>query len=137
MDAKGIKQQLKRCEFFQTLTEDELNVLREHATFKQLARGKILYRKGEQSNDTFCLLLSGSVDIVAKDGRVVKAVGGCEVIGEVALSSPYQVRSVSVIVKDPVELLEWNVRDVKEKIPIVWEKLLKLAWKHMKDYYEE
>ena len=128
---------VRQCKLFQGFDEAELDILVAHSQLRQVPRGKLLYRKGEQSNDTFCLLISGKVDIVAKDGHVVKELSAGEVIGEIALSNPYKTRTVSVITKDPVEFLEWNINHIKTKIPSLWKKLLKLAWEHMQSYYEE
>ncbi len=132
-----MKALVRQCKLFQGLNETELDILVANSQMRKISRGKILYRKGEKSNDTFCLLISGGVNIVAKDGRIVKELGPGEIIGEVALSNPYQTRTVSVIAKDPIEILEWNVNHIKGKIPALWKKLLKLAWEHMRDYYEE
>jgi CRP-like cAMP-binding protein len=137
MDLEHVKTALEQCELFSSLDESELDVLMQNGQIKQLPRGKILYMKGQQSDDTFCLIVSGSVNIVAKDGHVVKEMGSGEVIGEVALSNPYQTRTVTVITNDPAEILEWNINHIKDQIPGLWKKLLKLAWKKMSDYYEE
>ena len=60
-----------------------------------------------------------------------------EVIGEIALSDPHHIRTVNVIAKEPTLVLEWNVNHIKGKIPVLWKKLLKLAWKNIRNYYEE
>ena len=132
-----MKTVLQQCELFRGLDESELDLLIGNGQLKQLPRGKILYMKGEPSDDTFCAILSGSVNIVAKDGHVVKDIGRGEVIGEVALSDPNRARTVTVITKDPTEVFEWNVHQIKDKIPGLWKTLLKLAWKKITAYYEE
>jgi len=128
---------VRQCALFKELSDAELEILVAHSQMREMPRGKILYRKDEQSNDTFCLIISGKVDIVGREGRVVKAVGSGEVLGEIALSNPYKTRTASVITKEPVELLEWNIKHIKDKIPGLWKKLLKLAWTHMREFYEE
>ena len=128
---------VRQSTLFQGFTEAELDVLVMHSQLKKLPRGKILYRKGEASDGTFCLMIAGSVDIVAKDGHVVGQSSAGDVIGELALSNPYQMRTVSVITTEPVELLEWNINHIKTKVPGLWKKLLKLGWEHMQEYYEE
>jgi len=137
METKALQTALQRCELFSTLNDGELEDLIKQGQLKQLPRGKILYLKGQKSDDTFCFILSGGVNIVAKDGHIVKELGQNIVVGEVALSNPYQTRTVTVITRDPTDILEWNVKQVKEKIPELWKKLLKLAWKDMSEYYEE
>lgn len=137
MNQDTVKTALRNCELFQTLDDEDLDILLAHGQIKQISRGQILYMKGQKSDDTFCLIVSGGVDIVAKDGHVVKQIGNHEIIGEVALSDPNRARTVTVITREPTEVLEWNVNHIKDKIPILWKKLLKLAWKNITNYYEE
>ncbi len=93
--------------------------------------------KGEQSNDTFCLIISGNVNIVATGGNILKEMGSGEVLGEIALSDPNHIRTLNVIAREPTLVLEWNINHIKGKIPVLWKKLLKLAWKNIRNYYEE
>ena len=137
MDLVGLKASLQLCELFVTLDNDELDVLIAHGTIEELPRGKILYMKGAKSDNTFCFLYSGAVNIVAKDGHVVKEIPEGKVLGEVALSNPHQIRTVTVITKEPTEIIVWDAKTIKEKIPALWKKLLKLAWKNISEYYEE
>ena len=128
---------VRQAELFKGLTESELDILVAHGQMREFPRGKLLYRKGEPSNETFCLLISGSVNVVAKDGHIIKNVGAGQVVGEIALSNPYKTRTLSVITKDPIEVIEWNINHIKGKIPELWKKLLKLAWGRMQEYYED
>lgn len=137
MDRESLKVDLQLCQLFTSLDDDDLEVLIDHGTAKELPRGKILYMKGSKSDDTFCFLISGSVNIVAKDGHVVKEIPSGEVLGEVALSDPSKARSITVITREPTEIYEWNIEEIKDKIPGLWKKLLKLAWKNISEYYEE
>lgn len=137
MDMVGLKASLQLCELFLTLNDEELDLLIAHGTVQELPRGKILYMKGAKSDDTFCFLISGAVNVVAKDGHIVKEIPEGKVLGEVALSDPNQLRTVTVITKEPTEIIVWNAKTIKEKIPTLWKKLLKLAWKNISEYYEE
>ncbi len=137
MELEAIKTNLGHSELFSGLEDNELDTLLQNAQMKQFPPGKILYMKGEKSNDTFCMILFGSVDIVASGGHILKTMGPGEVLGEIALSDPNQIRTVNVITKEPSEVLEWNVKHIKDKIPVIWKKLLKIAWKNISNYYEE
>lgn len=137
MDAQTLKTILRKNDLFNTLANDELDVLIENGSIREFLRGKIIYMKGEKSNDTFCLILSGNVNIVAAGGNILKEMGSGEVLGEIALSDPHHIRTVNVIAKEPTLVLEWNVNHIKGKIPVLWKKLLKLAWKNIRNYYEE
>jgi CRP-like cAMP-binding protein len=81
--------------------------------------------------------MTGSANIVAKDGRIVKRVSRGEVIGEIALSDPHHKRTVTVTAAEPTEVLEWDVNHIKQEIPGLWKKLVKLAWEHLSEFYEE
>ncbi|MDY0096250.1 MAG: cyclic nucleotide-binding domain-containing protein [Candidatus Vecturithrix sp.] len=137
MDEQTLKTILRKNELFNTLHDDELNVLIENGTIREFLRGKIIYMKGEQSNDTFCLIISGNVNIVATGGNILKEMGSGEVLGEIALSDPNHIRTLNVIAREPTLVLEWNINHIKGKIPVLWKKLLKLAWKNIRNYYEE
>lgn len=141
MDTEQVKKLakafLKQAAFFKGLDDPDLDILVANSQLREIPRGKLLYRKGEPSNETFCMLISGSVNIVAKDGHVVKNVGPGEIVGEIALSNPYKTRTLSVITNDPIEIMEWNINHIKGRIPDLWKKLLKLAWGRMQEYYED
>lgn len=137
MDMVGLKASLQLCELFLTLNDEELDLLITYGRIEELPRGKILYMKGAKSDNTFCFLISGAVNVVAKDGHVVKEIPEGKVLGEVALSNPHQIRTVTVITKEPTEIIVWNAQTIKTKIPALWKKLLKLAWKNISEYYEE
>ena len=101
------------------------------------AEGDTIYIKGEPSNDRFGLILSGSVHIVTKDGEVFKVVSSGDVIGEIALSDPNHKRTMTVEAATATEILEWDVNHIKQEVPGLWKNLVKLAWEHMREYYED
>ncbi len=137
MGVSVIPDALRKSDVFRDLSDNDMALLAEQATLRELPRGSILYMKGEQSNNTFCAISSGAVNVVAKDGHIVRELGPGEVVGEIALSDTRHVRTVTVITKDPTTCLEWNIQDVKASVPGLWKKLLQLAWKHIQDYYED
>lgn len=137
MDVKQAMTVLKNSRVFHELEDSLLDTLMFLSYRKQFSEDETIYKKGEPSNDRFCLILSGGVNIVAKDGKIFKVVGSGEVIGEIALSDPNHKRTVTVTTAEPTEILEWDVKHVKEQIPGVWKKLVKLAWEHMREFYED
>ena len=137
MDVKQAMTVLKNSRVFHELEDSLLDTLMFLSYRKQFSEDETIYKKGEPSNDRFCLILSGGVNIVAKDGEIFKVVGSGEVIGEIALSDPNHKRTVTVTTAEPTEILEWDVKHVKEQIPGVWKKLVKLAWEHMSEFYED
>lgn len=137
MDVNQAMAVLKNSRVFHELEDSLLDTLMFLSYTKQFSEGETIYQKGEPSNDRFCLILSGSVNIVSKNGGIFKVVGSGEVIGEIALSDPNHKRTVTVTTAEPTEILEWDVNHVKEQIPGVWKKLMKLAWEHMREFYED
>lgn len=128
---------LKNSPVFGGLEETLLDTLLFLSYTKQFAAGETIYVKGEPSNDRFGLILAGSVNIITKQGGVFKVVSVGQVIGEIALSDPNHKRTVTVTAAEPTEILEWDVNHVKQEIPGVWKNLVKLAWEHMREYYED
>jgi len=127
---------LKNNKVFSDLDHALLDTLIFLAYPKQFFEGEVIYMKGEDSNDRFCLIVSGSVHINTRDGRVFKVVGSGEVIGEIALSDPNHKRTVTVTAAEPTEILEWDVNHIKKEIPGIWKRLVKLAWEHISEFYE-
>lgn len=128
---------LKESKIFADLDESTLDTLVFLSYSKQFAEGETIYTKGELSNDRFGMIVSGGVNIVKQDGEIFKVVGTGEVIGEIALSDPNHKRTMTVTAAGPTEILEWDVNHVKQEVPGLWKKLVKLAWEHMREYYED
>ena len=137
MDVNDAMTVLKTSRIFGSLDASHLDTLMFLSYTKQFAESDTIYKKGEASDDKFCMIVSGKANIVAKDGHIVTSVGSGEVIGEIALSDPNRKRTVTVTAGEPTEVLEWDVKHVKEEIPGVWKKLVKLAWEHMREFYED
>jgi CRP-like cAMP-binding protein len=136
MDVKNAMTMLKNSKVFSSLDDSYLDTLIFLAYPKRFSKGETIYIKEEPSNDKFCLIVSGGVQIIAKDGHIVKEVGSGEVIGEIALSDPNRKRTVTVTAAEPTEVLEWDVNHIKQEIPVLWKKLVKLAWEHISEFYE-
>ena len=137
MDFKNAATLLKDCPVFQDMDDSNLDTLVFLAYTKQFAEGETIYQKGEKSDDKFSMIVSGSANIIAKDGHIVNTVGRTNVIGEIALSDTRHTRTLTVITTEPTEILEWDVNHIKEKFPVIWKKLVKLAWEHLSQYYED
>lgn len=133
-DALHIVKESKVFEDFEAPLLDTLMFLSYTRNFDE---GDTIYIKGEPSNDRFGLILSGEVNIIAGDGKVFTTVGVGDVVGEIALSDPNHKRTMTVEAATPTEMVEWDINHVKEEVPGLWKKLVKLAWEHMREYYED
>jgi len=137
MDLNVAMTRLKNCEQFKGLKKSELEALLDIAQKKQFTANDAIYTKGEPSNDKFCMIVSGSVKIVKKDGSMLRLMTISQVIGEIAVSDPNYKRTVTVIATEPTDVLEWDVNYIQQKMPNVWKNLVKLAGAHLSNFYEE
>ena len=136
MNTTQIMAILKKSPVFGSLEESLLDTLIFLAYPEMFAAGDVIYTRGEPSDGRFGMILSGRVQVLKKSGDVVCEISVGEVIGEIALSETHHKRTMTVKAAEPTEVLVWNVEHIKEQIPGVWKKLLKLAWTHLSDYSE-
>ncbi len=127
---------LKQSAVFGSLEESFLDTLIFLAYPETFAADDVIYNRGDPSDGRFGLILPGRVLVFKKSGEVVCEILAGEVIGEIALSETHHKRTMTVKAAEPTEILIWNVEHIKEQIPGVWKKLLKLAWTHLSDYSE-
>ncbi len=137
MNVNEALQILKASRVFQDIEEPLLDTLMFLSYTRTFKEGDTIYIKGEPSNDRFGMILSGTVNIVTGEGKVFTIVGRGDVIGEIALSDPNHKRTMTVEAATATEILEWDVNHVKQEVPGLWKKLVKLAWEHMREYYED
>lgn len=126
------KRVLKENELFQDLSEAVLDSLISHADAKLLAKDEVLYRRGEASNDTFCIVIFGSVKIVGEQGQVLAVMQRGKVMGEIGIMGLQHKRSADVIALEPTSILEWRFGDIKDLSPNLIKNLQKLALTHLR-----
>jgi CRP-like cAMP-binding protein len=136
MERSEIKEIVRKSEMFSTLDDDELDLLLYYGDEKRFPSGETLYRAGEAAAGTFCLVLRGTIEIVAETDRLIRKMGVGEVIGEIGVTSPQSKRTVTARTAEPSFLLEWHVGYIKEHWPGIMKKLKDQAWKHLANYYE-
>jgi CRP-like cAMP-binding protein len=136
MDVSEIKVIARKCEIFKTLDDEELDLLLFYGEQKDFATGATIYKTGETAEGTFCLILSGGVEIVTQSGRVIRKMGTGEIIGEIGATSPQNKRTVTVRALEPLLLLEWDTKYICTRWPALLKKLKEQAWKHLAQYYE-
>jgi CRP-like cAMP-binding protein len=126
------KKVLRENELFQNLDDRTLETLITHADAKLLSEGDVLYRKGEAANDTFCVIIFGSVKIVGENGQVLAITKRGKVMGEIGIMGMQRKRSADVIALEPTSILEWRFGDIKDKAPSLMKNLQKLALTHLR-----
>lgn len=136
MNTEFVKKLLKKAPCFKELSEKDVLTLADNGALKRLNAGTFIYRKGEPSEGRFCMMITGQAGIVTEDNQIVKTIGPGEVLGEIAITSPQNVRTATVKALEPVNLLEWDVNALKTNMPAVMRKLKEQAWKRLSDFYE-
>lgn len=126
------KKVLRQNELFSDLDDARLEYLINNGTARLLAAGEALYHKGEETNDTFCIIIFGTMNILGDDGKVVKAMKGGEILGEISLIGLYRKRTADVVAVEATSILEWTFTDIKDKAPYMLPKLQKAALKKLR-----
>jgi CRP-like cAMP-binding protein len=136
MDKTVAQTALKASEVFNNFEEDQLGLLNESGQTRRFSKGEDIYEKGSESHGTFCLIVSGSVEIVSENGQILQRMGANEVIGEVGTISPQNKRTITVRATEPVEALEWDLASIEDNFPELLKRLKDLAWKRITNWYE-
>lgn len=127
------KKVLKENELFHNLEEPVLDSLIAHADAKLLAKDELLYHRGEAANDTFCIIIFGSVKIVGDTGHMIATLNRGNVMGEIGIMGLQKRRTADVVALEPTSILEWTFTDVKELSPNLEKNLQKLALTHLRN----
>lgn len=136
MGATEIKGVAGKCELFKTLDDEESDLLLFYGEHKEFASGATIYKTGEAAEGTFCLILSGRIEIITESGRVIRTMGNGEVIGEIGATSPQNKRTVTARALGPSSLLEWDIKYISNRWPAFLKKLKEQAWNHLAQYDE-
>jgi CRP-like cAMP-binding protein len=136
MDFNTVRSAITRSSVFRGLDQAQLGMLLMSASAREFSSGEEIYSKAEESEGSFALIVSGRVSVVAESGQILKELGAGEVIGEVGIISPQQRRTVTVRTIQPTVALEWQLRDIEERLPELVKKLKDLAWKRVSDWLE-
>ena len=127
------KKVLRENDLFRELDDPLLETLIMHADAKLLAEGEMLYKRGEAANDTFCIIIFGSVKIVGESGQVFAVMKRGKVMGEIGIMGMQHKRSADVVALEPTSILEWRFGDIKDKAPELIKKLQKLALTNLRN----
>lgn len=95
MNYNDVKRIVIDCAALSGLDEGSQAFLLRHGDETVLNAGEIIYAEGTNLDDSFCVLLSGSLTI-EKGDRVVAETSKNEVVGEMAYFSPLRKRSATV-----------------------------------------
>jgi CRP-like cAMP-binding protein len=136
MDGETIRHAARQSGLFDDLPPRCMETLSSRADVRRFSPGDAIYRKGDVSARTIALIVSGRVHATAENGYVVRELGPGEVIGEVGTISPQGKRTVTLVVLEPTEVIEWHIDDMEDASPELIKRLKDLAWKRL-TYYNE
>ena len=139
MEITTVKSVLQHSDVFRECTENQLQELLLLATPKCFAEQDTVYTRGDPTNNTFCLIISGSVHIIDDHTGFVAVRGTGEVIGELALFVPQHQRTFTVVAVETVEVLEWDIQRLNSSslqrshslLPLLKERLFTLVHKRL------
>jgi CRP-like cAMP-binding protein len=136
MEASELKSIARKCEIFENLDDEEFDLLLFYGEQTRFPPGAPIYKTGQTAEGTFCLILSGRIEIVTETGRVIRKMGEGEIIGEIGATSPQNKRTVTARAVEPSLLLEWDIKYIQNRWPALLKRLKEQAWKRLAQYYE-
>ena len=122
---------LRRNDLFSDLDDGKLGFLIGYAETKLLPEGEFLYHKGEEANDTFCIIIFGKMNIIGPFGEILAELKAGEVLGEIGIIGLYNKRTADVVAAEATSILEWTFSDINEKAPYLLPKLQQAALKKL------
>ncbi len=113
-EAQGtpLEQTLRRVDFLAPLSDEELATVTRGAEYLRLAAGEPLFKKGEPG-ETFYVVVSGQVNLVADGGRVVESMKPGDFFGEIALLTG-EPRSTGAVAAATCELAAVGREDFRD-----------------------
>lgn len=100
MNYNDVKRILIQCPSLAGLDEVSQAFLLRHGEERAFEAGEIIYAQGAALDDSFCVLLSGSVS-VEQDGKELAASSKSQVFGDMAYFSSVQRRGATVRATSP------------------------------------
>jgi hypothetical protein len=121
------KKVLRQNKLFSELDDTRLDFLIGYAQTKLLSEDEYLYRKGAEADDTFCIIIFGSMNIIGDHGTVVAVLKSGAILGEIGIIGLYNKRTADVVAAEPTSILEWTFSAINEKAPYLLPKLKQAA----------
>ena len=136
MDFNMVRSAIKENSIFRGLNQAQLGILLMTAKRIEIPSEEQPYTKGDESDGTFVLIVSGKVNAIAESGQIMQEFGPGEVLGEVGVISPQKKRTVTVRTAQPTVALEWRFQDIEKNVPELVKTLKELAWKRIASWSE-
>jgi CRP-like cAMP-binding protein len=136
MDFNMVRSAIKENSIFRGLNQEQLGILLMKAKSIEVPSEEQPYTKGDESDGTFVLIVSGKVNAIAENGQIMQEFGAGEVLGEVGVISPQKKRTVTVRTAQPTVALEWRFQDIEKDVPELVKRLKELAWKRIASWNE-
>lgn len=133
MDFEDARKAIQENAIFAGISESHLGLLLAKARGRHFAEGESVFVKGQGEAKTFCLIVSGTMNVLRESGQVLRTLRRPEIIGEIGPVSPRHQRTSDVTAGEEAEVLEWNMDDVTPEIADLDRKLKALAWERIVD----
>ena len=115
MDQETLHDAIKTCSVFSDYDDSLINSLILNSRTISYTEGQTIYKKGETASKMFCLIVSGSVNIISEQGEILNTIGPGNIIGEIGTISPQKKRTITVSAAESVDVLEWNLETIYKK----------------------
>ena len=135
MNTIFVRDAVNDCDVFKGFDDEHLDFLVKNGRIKQYNEGQSIYNKGDVADGTFCLIVSGTVNIISEQYEILYAIGPGNIIGEIGTISPQSKRTITVRAAEKVDALEWDIDEIYKEMPGLFEKLRDLARKRTMNWY--
>lgn len=122
---------LRKNDLFSDLDDSKLGFLIGYAETKLLSEGEFLYHRGEEANDTFCIVIFGKMNIIGPNKQLLAELKAGEVLGEIGIIGIYNKRTADAVAAEATSILEWTFSDINDKAPYLLPKLKQAALKKL------
>ncbi len=127
MDQETVHHTVKSCAVFNAYDNRHINFLINNGQLKSFPEDQTIYQKGETASGTFCLIVSGNVNVISDQDEILNTIGPGNIIGEIGTISPQEKRTITVKTAEPLEVVEWDLETIQKEVPGLYEKLRDLA----------
>lgn len=134
MEKDRLRQTIQSNAIFTKLPADQIDFLIRNGQERHFGKGQKIFAEGQENATTFCLIVSGRVDILKEDRQIIRSLACPEILGEIGPINPRHKRLCNVVAAEPTDVLEWDMATVTGAIPALEKELENLAWSRIVDF---
>jgi CRP-like cAMP-binding protein len=134
MEKERLRQAIQSNAIFKKLPADQIEFLLQNGQERHFGKGQKIFAEGQENATTFCMIVSGRVEILKEDRQVIRSLACPESLGEIGPINPQHKRLCNVVAGEPTDVLEWDMATVTGKIPTLEKEFENLAWTRIVDF---